>query len=137
MKYFPKTTPPPQAWVEKYIQHHLDHWRERGYGHWAVVLEQDDRVMGWCGLEFLPELKQTEVAYLLCGEAQGRGLATEAARAALAFGFTTCKLCEIIGLVHPENAASIRVLEKCGLKLHDKMKLWGMEMLRYHLVKEK
>lgn len=130
-QYFPKTTPPPRAWVDKYIQHHLAHWRERGYGHWAVVRGEDELVVGWTGLEYLPELEQTEVAYLLSAEARGKGYATEAAQAAMAFGFERCGLKEIIGLVHPENAASVRVLEKCGLALHDRVKLWGMEMLKY------
>ena len=133
MQYFPKTTPPPQTWVEKYIAHQADHWQEHGYGHWAVVDKADGQVVGWTGLEYLPELNQTEIAYLLSGEVQGRGYATEAARAALVFGFKTCRLAEIIGLVHPQNAASIRVLEKCGLRLQDKLELWGMEMLRYRM----
>jgi [ribosomal protein S5]-alanine N-acetyltransferase len=137
LQYFPRTSPPQRGWVEKYIQHHFNHWQERDYGHWAVVLQQDDRVIGWTGLEYLPELEQTELAYLLSREAQGRGLATEAARAALAFGFETCRLVEIIGLVHPGNAASIHVLEKCGMKLHDQLELWGMEILRYHVFREK
>lgn len=136
-KYFPKTTPPPREWVDKYIQHHLSHWRERGYGHWAAERQEDEQVVGWTGLEYLPELEQTEVAYLLSAEARGRGLATEAAQAAVAFGFEKCGLLEIIGLVHPENAASIRVLEKCGLELHDRLTLWGMEMLRYRKERDK
>ena len=131
MQYFPKTTSPPQAWVEKYIAHHASHWQEHGYGHWAVVNNQDGQVVGWTGLEYLPELNQTEIAYLLCGEVQGRGYATEAAQAALTFGFEICHLEEIIGLVHPQNAASIRVLEKCGLLFQDALELWGMELLRY------
>jgi RimJ/RimL family protein N-acetyltransferase len=132
-KYFPKTNAPPRAWVDKYIQHHLSHWQVRGYGHWAVVTIDDGQVQGWTGLEYLPELDQTEVAYLLSGEAQGRGFATEAARAAVGFGLETCGLAEIIGLVHPGNAASIRVLEKCGLAYTNRLTLWGMEMLRYRV----
>jgi RimJ/RimL family protein N-acetyltransferase len=130
-QYFPKTSAPPRTWVEKYIAHHLKHWHERGCGHWAVVTQEDNMVIGWTGLEYLPELEQTEVAYLLSVQAQGRGYATEAARAAVEFGFGTCHLSVLIGLVHPENAASIRVLEKCGLVLNDRLTLWGLEMLRY------
>ncbi|MEW6092582.1 MAG: GNAT family N-acetyltransferase [Chloroflexota bacterium] len=130
-KYFPRTTPPPREWADKYIAHHLTHWQERGYGHWAVVTKDDGQVIGWTGLEYLLELDQTEVAYLLSGQVRGRGYATEAARAAIAFGFGTCHLPGIIGLVHPENTASIRVLEKCGLTFTDRLTLWGLEMLRY------
>jgi RimJ/RimL family protein N-acetyltransferase len=96
-----------------------------------VVTRADDRVVGWTGLEYLPELGQTEVAYLLSKQTWGRGYATEAARAAIQFGFETCRLPGLIGLVHPENIASIRVLEKCGLAFSDRLALWGLEMLRY------
>lgn len=132
-RYFPKTTPPPRPWIDKYIQHHARHWQERGCGHWAVVTLGEGSLVGWTGLEYLPELEQVELAYLLSRDAQGKGLATDAAQAALKFGFDTCHLPEIIALVHPENTASIRVLEKCGLVFHDRQKLWGIELLRYHL----
>lgn len=130
-KYFPSTGAPPRAWAEKYINHHLSHWRARGFGHWAVITRADGLIVGWAGLEYLPELDQVEVAYLLSNQAWGRGYATQAARLALAYGFETCALAEIIGLVHPGNAASIRVLEKCGMTLSDTVTLWGMELLRY------
>ena len=88
-------------------------------------------MIGWCGLEYLPELRETEIAYLLSRAAWGRGYATEAAGAALRFGFESARLEELIGLVHPDNAGSIRVLEKIGMRQADRLTLWGMEMLRY------
>ena len=80
-----------------------------------------------------PELGETEVAYLLSRQVWGRGYATEAARAAVRYGFEAARLQAIIGLVHPENAASIRVLEKCGMQLADRVALWGLEMCRYRV----
>src|SRR5512146_2467612 len=115
LRYFPNPNPPARAKVDDYIAHHLAHWREHGYGHWAVVTSEDDRLAGWCGLEQLPEWDETEVAYLLSQRVRGRGYATEAARLAVHFGFETAGLPAIIGLVHPDNLASVRVLEKCGL----------------------
>jgi len=131
LRYFPRTVPWPREGVDRYIAHHLSHWQERGCGHWAVVTPADGQVVGWNGLEFLPETGETEVAYLLCCEVWGHGYATEAAQAALHFGFTNCSLDKIIGLTHPENAASQRVLEKCGMRLVDRKDYWGMEMYRY------
>ena len=131
LQYFPNPAAPPRVWVEKYIRHHRQHWQERGYGHWALVDRKNGLLAGWVGLEYLPELEQAEIAYLLSGETKGRGFATEAAQAALSYGFMTCGLKEIIGLVHPGNTASIRVLEKCGLKFSDQLALWGLDLLRY------
>jgi len=90
LRYFPRTEPWPREKVDKYIAHHLSHWQERGYGHWAAVH----------------------------------------------FGFTNCSLEKIIGLTHPENIASARVLEKCGLKLIDRKSLWGIELCRYEIERE-
>jgi len=75
------------------------------------------------------------VAYLLSRRAWGKGLATEAARAAIRFGFETAGLEKIIGLVHPDNTGSIRVLEKCGLTFSDRIPLWGLELCRYRIEK--
>lgn len=105
----------------------------RGYGHWAVVDREESQVVGWCGLEYLPELNETELAYLLSKQIWGRGYATEAAKATVRFGFGSAGLENIIGLVHPENQGSVRVLEKCGLTYKDRISLWGMDMSRYQI----
>ena len=132
LKYFPSTTFTLEK-TQGYINHQLTHWLEHGYGHWAVTLKEDDRMLGWNGLEYLPETDENEVAYLLSHHAWGCGYATEAAQAAVRYGFETSGLQTITGLVHPENSASIRVLEKCGLSFIDCKVYWGMEMRRYRI----
>ncbi len=133
LQYFPNPNPPPRSKADDYIAHQLAHWQLYGYGHWAVVARDDGRVVGWNGLEYLPELGETEVAYLLSRGVWGRGYATEAARAAVEYGFDTAGLAAIIGLVHPENAGSVRVLEKCGMTFADRLTLWGLDMSRYRV----
>ena len=131
LRYFPNPKPPPRARADDYITHHRAHWEQYGYGHWAVVTQDDGRVVGWNVLEFLPELKETELAYLLSERVRGRGYATEAAHAAVRYGFDVAGLPVIIGLVHPENTGSIRVLEKCGMTFAGRLTLWGLDMSRY------
>lgn len=133
LRYFPNPTSPALDRLERYIARHQAHWQARGYGHWAVVSREDGQVLGWNGLEYLPELNDTEVAYLLSPRVWGQGLASEAARAAVHFGLETACLESIIGLVHPENTASIRVLEKCGLAFEELITLWGIELRRYRV----
>ena len=131
LRYFPNPAPPDRARVDRIISHHLSQWAERGLGWWAVELHARPGIIGCAGLEFLPETGETEVAYLLGRDYWGQGLATEAARAALHFGFETLGLQTIIGLVHPENQASSHVLEKLGLTFVDRSNYFGMEMNRY------
>ena len=60
--------------------------------------------------------KKNAQGYRLLPDAWGRGFATEGARALLNHGFQTLGLYRIIGLTHPDNAASQRVLQKAGLR---------------------
>jgi len=132
LKYFPPTDFTLEK-TQSYINHQLKHWQQRGIGHWAVVTSEDGQVVGWNGLEYLPELGEVEVAYLLSRNVQGRGIATQAARLAIRFGFESAKLDNIVGLVHPENVPSVRVLEKCGLVFADHLTQWGLDMSRYRI----
>lgn len=102
-----------------------------GYGRWAVVHREDARVIGFCGLKYLEDLNEVDVGYRLLPAYWGRGLATEAVRATLDFGFETIGLARIIALVVPENLASRRVLEKCGLTLEGEIEYDGVAALRY------
>jgi RimJ/RimL family protein N-acetyltransferase len=95
-------------------------WRERGFGLWAMEERAaPGELLGFCGLTvpmFLPEvLPAVEVGWRLARGAWGRGLATEAARAALAFGFEEQEMAEIVAIVQPENVRSLRVAEKLGM----------------------
>ncbi|MBN8657409.1 MAG: GNAT family N-acetyltransferase [Anaerolineae bacterium] len=130
-QYFPTKT----AWdlekVDRSIQHQIEHWNQFGYGLWAVTLRETGQLMGWCGLEFLPDTNETEVGYLLSGVFWGKGYATEAARASVEFGKKNIGLKEIIGLTDPLNIASQRVLGKCGLTFTRRQVYFGMEMFRF------
>jgi ribosomal-protein-alanine N-acetyltransferase len=59
------------------------------------------------------------------------GLATEAAIASVRFGFANLALKSIIGLVMPENIASVRVLEKAGLRLGGTVRYRATEFAKY------
>ena len=61
----------------------------------------------------------------------GRGLATEAALPAIDYGFRQLGLKQIIGLVDPDNVASVRVLEKLGLRFVSIMDYRSLKVARY------
>ena len=104
-----------------------------GYGRWACVLRDSRAVIGFCGLKYLPELDAVDVGFRFLPEHWGRGIATEACAASIAFGFDVLKLQRIIGLVLAENAASIRVLEKCGLQRGKDITYEGQPVLQYEI----
>ncbi len=123
--------PEAEARARGNINNFNDHWRRRGFGVWAVTDRQTGRLLGQCGLRFVEEAGDVEVLYLLNKTAWGRGLATEAADAALTFGFETERLQRIIGLVRPENTASRKVLEKVGLAFQRIAPIWDMTCCWY------
>lgn len=93
----------------------LADYRKHGYGRWAVVLKSSGDVIGLCGLKFLDELQAVDLGYRLLPPYWGQGLATEAARPTLRYGFETLRLDEILGLVDPNNVPSVRILQKLGM----------------------
>ena len=104
-----------------------------GYGRWGCVLKENRAVIGFCGLKYLPELDAVDVGFRFLPRHWGRGLATEACTASIAFGFDVLKLQRIIGLVLAENTASIRVLEKVGMRRNGNIKYEGQTALRYEI----
>ncbi len=102
-----------------------------GYGRWACVLRETNAVIGFCGLKVLTDLDKTDLGYRFLPDYWGRGLATEAGKACLRFGFETLKLPEIIALTIPENHASIRVLQKVGMHFDRAFAYDGIDVWQY------
>ena len=93
-----------------------------GFGIEAVVDRESGAMIGWAGLavpHFLPSiLPAVEVGWRLGSRWRGRGLATEAGAAAVAFGFTTGGLDRIVSIYEPENVDSGRVMDRLGFTHH-------------------
>ncbi len=104
-----------------------------GYGRWGCVLKENRSIIGFCGLKYLPELDAVDVGFRFLPQYWGRGLATEACAASITFGFDILKLQRIIGLVLAENVASIRVLEKVGMRRDGNITYEGQTVLRYEI----
>jgi RimJ/RimL family protein N-acetyltransferase len=95
------------------------HFVEHDFGLWAVEMPSDAPFIGFVGLSiprfdahFMPAV---EIGWRIDRDYWGRGLATEAARAALADGFGRLGLKEIVSFTVPANVRSIRVMEKLGM----------------------
>lgn len=89
-------------------------YQKYGYGRWAAVCKPTGKVIGFAGLKYLDDVDEVDLGYRFFKEQWGKGLATEASMAVLAYGFGGLRLQRIIGIADIENKASIRVLEKVG-----------------------
>lgn len=83
---------------------------------WAITRREDDQVIGSAALwvESRQHLR-AEFGYVLAREFWGQGYATETARLLRAYAFGHLGMHRLAATCHPDNAASIRVLEKAGL----------------------
>jgi RimJ/RimL family protein N-acetyltransferase len=95
------------------------HWEEHGFGQWVVEIPNISGFIGVVGLNtisypahFTPAV---EVAWRLAQAHWGRGYATEAAHAALNYGFDQLGLTEIVATTVPANWRSRRVMERLGM----------------------
>jgi [ribosomal protein S5]-alanine N-acetyltransferase len=91
-------------------------FHERGYGEFVLSLvEWPGALIGFCGLRRIEGREDVELLYGLYRDFWRRGLATEAARAVLRFGFEHVGLEEVFAGADLDNAASIRVMERLGM----------------------
>jgi ribosomal-protein-alanine N-acetyltransferase len=85
-------------------------------GVWRTARRDTGAFIGWFALNYAGKSTDIEVGYRLLPEAWGQGYATEGAKALVDYGFDDLDLDRIIGLTHPGNKASQRVLMKAGLE---------------------
>ncbi|MEV6494268.1 GNAT family N-acetyltransferase [Actinoplanes sp. NPDC051633] len=107
-----------RAEAEQYLRFHIDAWTRHPFGAWAIRPKATGRPVGWVSLEttesFPPAPDGVQIGWRLDPGEWGKGYATEAARAVLAYGFTTLGLPEIYVLFHRDNTPSARVAAKLG-----------------------
>jgi RimJ/RimL family protein N-acetyltransferase len=84
-------------------------------GVWRASRRDNGTYIGWFALNYAGKTADVEVGYRLMPEAWGRGFATEGAKALVDYGFDDLGLHRIIGVTHPCNKASQRVLLRAGL----------------------
>jgi len=84
-------------------------------GAWYVTRRDNGRFIGWVSLKYAGRSPDVEIGYRLLPEAWGQGFATEGATAMYQYGFDDLDLDRIIGVTHPGNRASQKVLMKAGL----------------------
>jgi RimJ/RimL family protein N-acetyltransferase len=98
-----------------------EHWQRHGFGPWTAVLKETGEPVAAIDLHFAGEgivgvdADEIEVGWVVAVDARGRGLATEAAAAAIAYAFDVLDVEEVVAYTSPGNAASLRVMEKLGM----------------------
>lgn len=106
---------------------------QHGIGLWVVLLRDAQPPAGFCGFVFRDNAAAPELLYGLAPKHWGRGLATEAARAAVAWLYQQRRWSRVTAATDPPNVASVRVLERLGMRFTHRGPLNGVETLFYEL----
>ena len=109
--------------------------RITGCSKWAVIFQETGELIGYCGvsLEQIDDVDEWEIGYRLTPSFWGMGLATEAATAAIQYGFERLNLSYIMGVVERKNTASVKVLQKLRMKYQKEAMFEGLIMDLYRL----
>ena len=100
-----------EAFIKAY-----DVYKRDGYGRWAVELKSNGEFLGFCGLRLDDDGPETDIGFRFHRRHWCMGYASESGQACLDHGFNTLGLRRIIGRAMHENKASIRVLQKLGMR---------------------
>jgi RimJ/RimL family protein N-acetyltransferase len=130
----PDLGPDPRHALARF-EHHLDHWGRYGFGLWLAEERATRTIAGWCGPahpHFVPELAdEVEIGWTFRRPFWGRGLASEAAGAAVAAAFEHLELERVIALVDTTNGRSRRVAERLGMAVREERDLNGQRVAIY------
>ncbi len=92
----------------------IGHWLLRGYGRWMVADRESDRPLGVVGLYYPEDWLEPEIAWSVFEEAEGRGIAFEAACATRCHAYATLGWSTVVSLIDPQNTRSAALAERLG-----------------------
>lgn len=139
MKYSPRgpiAKEKAKAVTYEVLEFFINHWQQHSFGVWAVVDKVTPKLLGHCGLNFLPNSPEVEVLYRLEQTYWNQGIATEATKASLRYGFDSVKLEHIVAITVPEHKASQRVMEKAGLKYEKNAYFYNLDVVYYAISRQ-
>jgi RimJ/RimL family protein N-acetyltransferase len=108
----------------------IEHWQQRSFGPWVFFELTTGVFVGRGGLRCstVAGAERVEVLYAVRPDAWGRGYATDIAAIAIEHA-RRMRIAEVVGLAMPSNLASRRVLEKAGMRLHERVQHAGLPHL--------
>jgi ribosomal-protein-alanine N-acetyltransferase len=115
------------------IEKSLKYFHCKGFGLFAVLPIDGERIIGFCGYWFFHEPPQLELLYGIITDQWGKGFAPEAATAMLRLGFEELGFYEVIASTDAPNTASVRVMEKLGMSFLKRQDTEGLDTIYYSI----
>ena len=117
--------------IRAFIERNQTTFLERGFCRWKLEEKESGELIGFCGVGFLHWELDPEIGWWLAPAYWGRGLATEAARAAFQDATERAHLKRIVSIAHPDNTASIHIMQKLGLQFEKRFEHSGQPLVMY------
>lgn len=131
MRYITGGVPWSDEQIQAFVGRQMELYRTRGFCRWKLLRKPDRTLIGFCGVGLWREGLDLEIGWWLARSCWGHGLATEAARLALADAFERVRLERIVSIAMPGNRASTRIMEKLGLEFDGEFENEGVRLVRY------
>jgi RimJ/RimL family protein N-acetyltransferase len=131
VRYIGDGTPWPEERARKFVARQMVTFDERAFCLWKLSPKEAGGVIGFCGLQPLPETDEIEIGWWLARAWWRRGLATEAARTAIEDGFGRARLTRIVAIAQPLNVASIAIMRKLGMRFERMAEARGIPVVLY------
>ena len=119
--------------IDQLMAHSAQWWATHGYGLWIILDAKTHQPVGWCGLRPGDTPLSPEVFYGLAPSAQGKGLASEAARAVVHYALTLPGIESVWAATHVDHTVSIAVMERIGMVFERRGDLDGVESVVYRV----
>jgi ribosomal-protein-alanine N-acetyltransferase len=136
VRYLGTGEPWPDERVQEFVARQSENWEKHRICLWKLLPKESDTLIGICGLQHLPEGPDVEIGWWLAPSHWGQGLATEAARYALAYGFEVGHLERIVAIAQGANRDSLRVMERIGMRFEREAVHKGIRVVLYAISRE-
>jgi RimJ/RimL family protein N-acetyltransferase len=137
MRYISGGVPWPEERIQFFVDRQIDLYRMYGHCRWKVIDKTSGDFAGFCGAAWWRDRQFHEIGWWLARRFWGRGLASEAAVAALHDIFEQNRLERLVSVAMPENRASRRIMEKLGLQFECEFESEGCRLVRYAIDRDR
>jgi ribosomal-protein-alanine N-acetyltransferase len=122
--------------AKEVVEESVSIYQEQGFGLWGISFRETATLIGFCGYWFFHDPPELQLLYGIAPDHWGKGLATEAAQTMIRYGFERLSFNQITASTDAPNQASVRVMEKAGMRFDKRIEKNGLDTIYYQIRRE-
>ena len=131
MRYITGGVPWSDEQIQSFVDRQIELYSAQGFCRWKLLEKPEGNFIGFCGVGLWRNMVELEIGWWLARPYWGRGLATEAAVAALRDAFERVRLDRLVSIAMAGNTASTRIMKKLGLEFDAEFENEGFRLVKY------